>query len=279
MKKVSIESAASSIRLGEDGIWYSLDTEAVSYPESGHLDSMAFQQESFWYKHRNRMIFVAMERWQPAGTVFDIGGGTGFISRYIQEQGIDTVLVEPGIDGAKIAKANGVESVVCGSTETAGFSPSTLPAIGAFDVIEHVANDVEFLSKLHTLLIPGGRFYATVPAYSWLWSDEDVHAGHFRRYSRNSFRQALHTAGFEIEFLSYFFWPLPAPIYLFRSLPSRRRKEVMHDAKKVARDHGREHGIATKALNSLIRPEVACIRKGKSIPFGSSLLVVAKKPE
>jgi len=52
-----------------------------------------------------------------------------------------------------------------------------------------------------------------------LWSNEDVHAGHYRRYTK-SMSNILKEAGFRIEFSSYIFSILPFPIFLLRSILS-----------------------------------------------------------
>ena len=59
-----------------------------------------------------------------------------------------------------------------------------------------------------------------VPAHAWLWCDEDVEAGHFRRYSRESMVAALSHAGFAVEYITYFFRWMPLPIFVLRTLPS-----------------------------------------------------------
>jgi hypothetical protein len=38
---------------------------------------------------------------------------------------------------------------------------------------------------------------ATVPAFSFLWSEEDVLAGHFRLYTLSSISKVLKSSGFE----------------------------------------------------------------------------------
>ena len=43
-----------------------------------------------------------MRRFPPPGTVFDVGGGNGFVTLAIQNAGMDAVLVEPGPEGVRI---------------------------------------------------------------------------------------------------------------------------------------------------------------------------------
>ena len=126
---------------------------------------------------------------------FDIGGGNGYVSKGLEDQGVSTVLVEPGIQGCLNAKAKGLSTVVCSTLENAGFQNNTLPAAGLFDVVEHIENDVAFLSSVNQYLVSGGKLYITVPAYNALWSAEDTDAGHYRRYTLDSMGKTLKAAG------------------------------------------------------------------------------------
>jgi hypothetical protein len=160
------------------------------------------------------------------------------------------------------------------SFESAGFLPGALPAVGLFDVIEHIEDDVAFLRSVRTKLVPSGRVFLTVPAYSWLWSSEDVAAGHYRRYTIRTLTAALDEAGFRQEFMSYFFWFLPPPILLARSLPTVfgfRRKDSDESAR---REHVRSAKVGGRLLGGALAVELALLRRGR-LPFGSSILAVA----
>src|SRR4030095_4970802 len=92
-------------------------------------------------------------------------------------------------------------------------------AIGMFDVLEHIEDDAQALRALHGMLADGGRLYATVPAHRRLWSAADRDAGHFRRYTTRQLRGLFGRCGFDLDVCSYYFWPLPLPMLLLRSLP------------------------------------------------------------
>jgi hypothetical protein len=51
------------------------------------------------------------------------------------------------------------------------------------EVLEEIGDGSRFARKIRRCLVPGGRVYLTVPAGNWVWSDDDVQAGHFRRYT------------------------------------------------------------------------------------------------
>jgi hypothetical protein len=147
--------------------------------------------------------------------------------------------------------------------------------MGLFDVVEHVKDDGGFVQTVRQLLVPGGWLYITVPSYQLLWSATDIEAGHFRRYTRRQLSSLLTDAGFRIEYLSYFFWILPLPILVARSLPWRlgiaRRERVAY------REHRGGGGPVRRALEATIAWEPGAIESGVTIPFGGSIVVAARR--
>lgn len=262
-----------------DGIWRAPQHSEISYPQEGNLNCLALEADSFWFEHRSRCIQAVMARYAPAGPVFDIGGGNGYVSVGLNRAGIETVLVEPGADGARNARRRGVQTVVCATLQDAGFLAGSLPAAGLFDVLEHIDDQDAFLRDLADRLSPGGRVYLTVPAYRWLWSADDDYAGHYRRYTLAGIQRVLRAAGLRMEFGSYIFGILPAPIFLMRVIPTRLgiRKQNAWDS--YQKEHSRRSGWAGSVLNSVLRVEYAWLRRGRALPIGGSCLVVARKSQ
>lgn len=259
MTTVDVASFSHHLRLDADGIWVAGVERPVSYPDDGHDACLSVEDASFWFGHRNRCITAAVRRFLPVdgGPFFDVGAGNGFVARGLAEAGFEVVVVEPGRQGALNARRRKLEHVICSTTDSAGFRSGSLPAVGLFDVIEHVQDDGAFVSSIGTLLADGGLLFATVPAYRLLWSDEDVDAGHFRRYSRAGICGVLTASGFRIEFATYFFRLLPLPILMLRSLPYRLglKRETESDSAAAARDHGVGRRRLAGALDHLLAGE------------------------
>ena len=276
-----IQSISTGLKLGEDGIWYSIDTQSVSYPLSGNKACFAIEERSFWFKHRNNCILSVVQSYPPAqgGIIFDIGGGNGFVSSALAHAGFDVALVEPGQIGASNAKRRGLETVICATTDSAGFKPHSLPAVGLFDVLEHIRDDLAFLQSLRNLMKKQGRLYVAVPAYSFLWSENDVSGGHFRRYTLKNVREIIEQVGFEVEFSSYIFRLLPIPIALFRAFPYRMGFSRLKDKEqKVAGDHAVQRGTMSSILEFFLNSELENLKNNKPMRFGGSCLVVATSP-
>jgi SAM-dependent methyltransferase len=262
----------------ERGVWVAGGGAVVSYPAHGHADCWRIEDGSFWFQHRNRCILAAVERHPPPGPVFDVGGGNGFVAAALARAGREVVLVEPGPQGAANAATRGLREVVCATLDQAAFQPGSLPAVGLFDVVEHIPDDLGFLRTVAGLMTDGGLLYITVPAHQRLWSAEDEDAGHHRRYDGRSLQAVVRAAGFNTLYCSAFFRPLLLPIALARALPYRlglRRRAA--GAQAIAREHGSGGGRAVRAMQSLLAPEVGHIAAGRTMRLGASLLLVAAR--
>jgi 2-polyprenyl-3-methyl-5-hydroxy-6-metoxy-1,4-benzoquinol methylase len=275
---IDVPSISSGLNLGTNGVWYATEQQSVSYPANGNEACFQIEDSSFWFKHRNACIVTAVRNYPPQNgdVIFDIGGGNGFVSLGLMEAGFSVAVIEPGPLGAANAKKRRIPTVICATTDGTNIKSSALGAVGLFDVIEHMENDVVFLKSIRNLVKPGGRLYATVPAYSLLWSEEDDLAGHFRRYTSKSICRSIASAGFDIEFASYIFAPLPIPIFLFRSLPYRLRVTRMSGGSIESQDHTIKGGLAGRMLSWILDKEIANIATNKPMQFGGSCLVVAR---
>jgi SAM-dependent methyltransferase len=269
---LNVQNLAGNLEQDHRGLWVSKTRSDVSYPSSDNEICYQIEDTSFWFQHRNRCIANCVRAYPPSGAVFDIGGGNGFVSLGLQRAGWDTVVVEPGVRGASNAQQRGL-AVICSTFEDAGFRQNTLPAVGMFDVLEHVEDDAGFLRTLHDAMVPGGRLYLTVPAYQWLWSAEDAHAGHFRRYTLSSLTLTLDRTGFDLVFRSYIFSILPVPIFLRRSLPYLLGFKDATTSENAVKDHARP---GTRLFHRVFAWEQNALDNRRAIPVGSSCLVVAK---
>jgi len=252
----------------------------ISYPDEGNSACFIVEDKSFWFRHRNNCIIELVRKFPPfkKKPIFDVGGGNGFVAKGLIDAGWDVVLVEPGPSGVKNGMKRGLEHVICGTTHSAGFQNGSLPAIGVFDVVEHIKDDIGFLHHLRDLLEPGGMLYLTVPAFNFLWSHEDVEAGHFRRYTIASMKMKLLAAGLNPVFGTYIFSVLPLPVLVFRTLPYRLGFAQRFKKEKIsAKDHVISEGFFSRLLTKLLGCELNFIKRNKFLAFGGSCLIAARK--
>jgi glycosyltransferase involved in cell wall biosynthesis len=90
------------------------------------------------------------------------------------------------------------------------FAPgrASFAGILAFEVIEHVEDDRRLLAQAYELLEPGGWLLLSVPAHQARFSVVDEAVGHFRRYERDQLRARCTEAGFEVDTLWCYGYPL-----------------------------------------------------------------------
>ena len=273
---IDLSSLATHLQPGEGGIWFSPSRSEISHPDECQDWYLKVEDDSYWFRHRADCIVECLRRFPPGGPLLDVGGGNGHVSLAIKSAGFQPVLVEPSLTAVKNAQVRGLSPLVCSTLEDAGWREASVPAVASFDVMEHIEDDHGFLQSIGRLLTDEGRLYLTVPAYGFLWSSHDVTVGHFRRYTLGMLRQRMSAAGFQTEFASYLFSPLPLPIGLLRSLPFRLGLSPQ-GRERFAQEHSSGRGLLSRGLATLLGWERRRLQAGRRIPFGSSCLIVARK--
>lgn len=276
---IDIANLSNNLEQASEGFWRAKSSSAISYPEWGNEACFQLEDSSFWFQHRNACILEAMKQFPPPGPVFDIGGGNGYVAKGMQDVGFEVALIEPGLIGAKNAHSRGIRPVICSSLQDGHFLPNSMPAVSLFDVVEHVEHDRDFLKLVRGHLTRHGRVYLTVPAYKFLWSQEDIDAGHQRRYSRTGIRNLLLQSGFSVDFLSGFFCYLTPSILALRALPYRlgltRSVKTMETTAQMKQQHVLKNGALLSLLNRLQGRELHQLRMHRETHHGASWLVVA----
>lgn len=73
----------------------------------------------------------------------------------------------------------------------------------AFNVIEHIVDDVGALRSMRDLVAPDGKVIVFVPAFEVAMSRFDREIGHVRRYRARTLRASIEAAGLEVDELHY----------------------------------------------------------------------------
>lgn len=260
----------------QDGIWVSKTHLKISYPAEANKIYSEIEEQSFWFTHRNEIILKVIQTFSSSAKSFvDIGGGNGYTAAFLSKNGYETLLVEPGLEGIVVAKQRGVTHLINSTLQDAGFSGKVFSNVGLFDVIEHVSDDVAFLKQVCRVLEDDGKVFVTVPAFNWLWSQNDVNAQHYRRYTIDSFRKAAESSGFRICYATYFFRLLPLAIFIFRSLPYLLGIRFKSLYSKAGKEHKSGHG--SRLMDITARSELSAVANKKRLFIGSSCLVVLEK--
>ncbi|MEM7410962.1 MAG: methyltransferase domain-containing protein [Myxococcota bacterium] len=197
--------------------------ETVDYPEYTLSEDLWHEERSPWHTHRAAIICDTARRHPFEGGFADVGGGSGYLALMLGRAFADRdcFLVEPGYEACLRARERGVELVYSTAYRDFSFDEKKIGGVGLFDVIEHVEDDAGFLRDLAQQAGPGTRFYITVPAYGWLWSDVDDYSQHHRRYDRGMIQRLADRTGLQVRLNAYFHSYLPPFTFLLRCLPYR----------------------------------------------------------
>jgi 2-polyprenyl-3-methyl-5-hydroxy-6-metoxy-1,4-benzoquinol methylase len=259
----------------DDDVWNAVGRKptTLSYAEEARVALADAEDTSYWFRHRNRAIARLAKRVGVQGALWDVGAGNGAVAAYLHRQGFDVVAVEPGTTGAAIAGGRGVETVIAGTLEELALPPASLRAVGLFDVIEHLEVPGQMLGEIARTLTPGGWLLVTVPAYSWLWSDADVHAGHYRRYNRRSLDREVLAHGFRRRTTKYLFHSLVPAVLLGRVARSgtRRHADECDSLERLIAEL-RPRNRVTRALAATVFAVEEAVDRIVLVPFGTSVL-------
>ncbi|MDR3562443.1 MAG: class I SAM-dependent methyltransferase [Negativicutes bacterium] len=240
-------------------------------PQAHHLLD-GCQQNSFWFRARNRLLKDLVRRWFPdTEAILEVGCGTGYVLSGLRE-----VLPNARMVGSEVyanglgyaAKRLGEEVMLYQMDAQAIPFTDEFDLIAACDVLEHIDADDCVLREMHRALKPGGGLLLTVPQHPFLWSHVDEIAYHKRRYRRTELQEKCHHAGFRVVAQTSFVSTL-LPLMLMQRLIAGRRTD--YDASvEMAMPRWLDH-----LLECVLTVERILIAWGVSLPVGGSRIVVA----
>jgi 2-polyprenyl-3-methyl-5-hydroxy-6-metoxy-1,4-benzoquinol methylase len=204
-------------------------------------------------------------------TLWDVGAGNGAISLGLAKEGINVIAVEPQYPGAKFIANSGVTAFNA-TLSTLRLPDSCLPAIGVFDVIEHIEDPLGLLTDFRDKLMDDGLLLVTVPSHAWLFSSHDTSIGHFRRYTAKSLRSQLQIAGFEVVSLRHIFSFLVPAAFLLRVLPEKFGRKPDFQKRIIS---AKKQLKAADSLSWVFRV-LWKFERLLNLPFGLSILCIAR---
>ena len=112
------------------------------------------------FKRDERAVFLDRLRAAEAGTLLEIGAGTGQDSVYFRDEGLDVVAVDLSPAMVERCRAKGLRAYPRDFLHL-GFDPESFDAVYAMNCLLHVPNaDLpEVLRAVRTVLKPGGLFF------------------------------------------------------------------------------------------------------------------------
>jgi SAM-dependent methyltransferase len=243
--------------------------------QNAYRQFMELEQSHFWFVGRRRIFFHLLDRelnGRADRQVLDVGCGAGGmlapLSRYGQVAGIDTApeLVD-------FCRARGFERVSVASAYELPAENGSLDLITLFDTIEHVPDDLSALRECRRALASDGLLFVSVPAYQFLYANNDRVAQHQRRYTARGLRRKLAQAGFEPSRVTYFntlLFPAILPAVL-----AKKAKERFVDPGDATNLSHRVPAVLNRALAATMGSERHLVARF-SLPVGHSIIAMAR---
>lgn len=230
------------------------------------------EDQHWWFQGKRRIVLDTLDRLLPTapdGPIVDLGCGTGRTLNELRTRRMATG-VDPDPHCLRFCRERGIPSLVRSFGNDMPFASSSLGAVTALDILEHLEDDLGCAREIHRILAPEGLLLASVPAYRFLWSPHDDVLHHLRRYTRRAFVSVLERAGFHIERLFAFNYLLFPPIAAVRLV--RRLLPVKRDST--------DFFLLPKPMNATLRAlfEIErCINRVVSVPVGVTWMAVGRK--
>jgi len=201
-----------------------------------------------------------------------VGGFLGPLAQFGRVTGFE--LDEPSIDWCR---EHGFPRTAVAISDRLPVAPASQDLLCLWDVIEHTPDDRAVLAEMLRCLKPGGHLAISVPAYQFLYANNDRVAHHFRRYTRGDLVRKLRAAGFEVRKATYVNCLLGLAIVPTVMLIKLREKLFRIPFGASTNLDMPTPGPINALLAGLFSGERHVLRHVSS-PFGHSIFLVARRP-
>ena len=258
----------------DDGVYYFAGDgrASISYPDQGFGVLGIDGGSGPWFDHRAQVISKYIYNLQLT-SMWEVGGGTGAMASRLTPILPELIVVEPIPTGAR-AQAKLGRVTLCGTLQDLVLPSNCLDSIGLFDVLEHLAEPRELLSEVRRVLKPRGYVLATVPAFNWLWGDEDEVSGHYRRYNKANLTREFMDSGFDPIVTEYIFASLVPPAALLRALPYKLGRRVAEQDVLSRMKSQLDVNPKVRTLMSMAFSIETAVARRIPLPFGLSIAAV-----
>lgn len=249
----------------------------------------AAEARLWWFRALHANLLSLLNRYTPphGGRVgvsplrlLDAGCGTG---GWLQSLGYARPdIMRTGLEydprAAGYAEGKAGCRIVVGTINALPFEAGAFDLVTSADVLCHAAVDQEAaLTELHRVLAPDGRLILNLPAYRWLMSYHDAKVHNARRYRAADVRALLRRHGFDADYFGFWnclLFPLMVARRLIGGLVGGL---VLRSDQVTASDVSVPPEPVNWVFRQLCRIETGLIRRGLRLPFGGSIIVVARK--
>lgn len=231
------------------------------------------EMNHFWYRameqHVLRIVAAVHRR---RGAILDAGCGTGRIAQQLRRFGPVTA-VDTNDTARSYAKKRPGIRVMNTSVCDLHFPDESFDLVVCLDVLYHrgVPDDRIALREFFRVLSAGGLLLLRLPAFELLRGAHDVTVETRHRYTTAEVREKVQEAGFVTERLTYANMLLGIPILFKRMIERIAAHRPSSDTFALPHRINRLFYTILSAENRLL--------SHISLPFGSSVVCVCRKPD
>jgi SAM-dependent methyltransferase len=240
----------------------------------------AVQDGHWWGRNRRSLSFDLLKKFglRTGCRHLDIGCGTGQNMRLLQQL---RPSLSVGVDLSPIAlsyarKASPHAQLVrLDANRTLPFPDKSFDVATIFNVLYHawIKNDLDVLKEVGRVLESDGLLLVTEPAFQALAREVDIADMAARRYRLAPFVELLRAADFDVLFAKYFTSFGPPIIFALKAVKALAPKPPRVDHPP---DMRLLPPLCNAALYGLARIEAALLRASVPMPFGTTIICVAR---
>ncbi len=228
----------------------------------------AAEETHWWFLAKRQYLKKVLPIPKRSLRILDAGAGTGGTSQFLEQWG-NVTRIESSPVAAEFLKRRGL-SFIRQDLNTYKFPKAAYDIITCLDVLYHtdIKNDETLIQNFYYALKPGGLLVITDCAVPQLMSRHDTRNHARVRYTLSDVTKKIKTSGFTIQKATYTYF------FVFPLTVLSRVLEKFSDRSDVS--------IPPRIINALLWHIClweSYILKVISLPIGSSLLVVARKPD
>jgi len=224
----------------------------------------------FWTRRRFDVLTALLRRLSfSPGRACENGCGNGLIQRQIEDRfGIPVDGIDLNLSALKASVSYKGQLFCYDIFEERPEFREKYDFLILFDVLEHIEDQLGFLTRASEFVRPGGSIAINVPARQELFSVFDVHVGHVRRYSLESLSEVVAKAGLDEKVTTYWGYPLVPLLWVRRIMLRGTRRDQVIQAGFSPRG-----GLVNHALTL-----VAGLERIPNKTYGTGLMMIAEKP-
>lgn len=177
-----------------------------------HIDTTLGPYSTVWvpapsYLLRRARILTLLNKFKP-GRVLEFGCGAGALISELAPLGYDCTAIEESENALLLAQEFNKTTNNKLYKHFLNSNKLNFDYLFAFEVLEHIKDDLEALKTWHTYLSSTGKILLSVPAHQKKWSASDEWAGHIKRYEKEQLIELFNNAGFEVLYFESYGYPL-----------------------------------------------------------------------